>query len=73
MKLFVSAVAMALGAFAAVSPLRAAQIWGSEKFARLAPHHRASFLRLYRAFGILLCLGATLFAVESILFSSSHR
>jgi hypothetical protein len=63
--LFVSAVGVALGAFVAVEPARAAQIWGSERLKNLAPQHRASFLLWFRAFGIVLCLGAALVALES--------
>lgn len=69
MNLFVSIIAMALGAFVAASPASAARIWGSEKLDRLAPSQRASFLRWYRTLGVLLCLGGMLFAIDSIAFS----
>jgi hypothetical protein len=65
----VGAVAMALGAFAAASPHRAAEIWGSQRLGNLAPERRASFVWWYRVFGILLFLGGLLFAVDSIVFS----
>ena len=71
--LLVSAVAMALGTFVAASPLRAAKIWGSQRLANLAPERRASFVRWYRAFGILLCLAGVLLAVDSIVFSKYHH
>jgi hypothetical protein len=69
MNLLVGAVAMALGAFAAASPHRAAEIWGSQRLGNLAPERRASFVWWYRVFGILLFLGGLLFAVDSIVFS----
>ena len=69
MNLLVSIVAMALGAFAAASPRRAAEIWGSQRLHNLAPDRKASFVRWYRVFGILLFLGGVLFAVDSIVFS----
>jgi hypothetical protein len=69
LNLLVSTVAMALGAFAAVAPERAAEIWGSTKLHKLAPEQRPSFVRWYRAFGLLLLLAGTLFAVDRLLFS----
>jgi hypothetical protein len=69
-KLLVSTVAMALGTFVAASPFRAAKIWGSQRLANLAPERRASFVRWYRAFGILLCLAGVLVAVDGIVFSN---
>jgi len=68
--LLVSIVAMALGTFVAASPHRAAKIWGSQRLANLAPGRRASFVRWYRVFGILLCLAGVLLAVEGIVFSN---
>ena len=70
--LLVSTVAMALGAFVAASPLRAAKIWGGATTANLAPERRAPFLRLYRAFGILLFLAGVLVAVDGVVFSNYH-
>jgi hypothetical protein len=61
---------MALGTFVAASPHRAAKIWGSQRLANLAPERRASFVRWYRAFGIILCLSGVLLAVDSIAFSN---
>ena len=69
----VSTVAMALGAFVAASPLRAAKIWGSQRLANLAPERRASFVRWYRAFGIFLFLAGVLVAVDGIVFSNYHH
>jgi hypothetical protein len=71
--LLVSAVTMALGAFLAASPHRAAEIWGSQRLANLAPDRRASFLRRYRALGILLWLAGVLLALATIVFSSYHQ
>jgi hypothetical protein len=71
--LLVSAVTVSLGAFIAASPHRAAKIWGSQRLANLAPERRASFVRWYRVFGILLCLGGVLFAIDSIVFSKYHH
>jgi hypothetical protein len=68
MDLSLSAVGIILGLFVAISPLRAAKIWSSERLERLAPQDRASFLRRYRAFGIVLCLGGALVALDSIRF-----
>jgi hypothetical protein len=67
--LLVSTVAAALGAFAVVSPCRAAKIWGSQRLRNLTPERRASFVGWYRAFGILLFLGGVLVGVESLMFS----
>jgi hypothetical protein len=72
-KLLVSTVAMALGTFVAASPHRAAQIWGSQRLHKLAPEGRVSFVRWYRVFGILLCLGGVLVAVDSIVFANYHH
>jgi hypothetical protein len=71
--LLVSTVAMALGTFVAALPHRAAKIWGSQRLANLAPERRASFVRWYRAFGILLCLAGVLLAVDSIVSSNYHH
>ena len=66
--LLAGAVAMALGTFVVASPHRAAKIWAPQRLANLSPERRASFLRWYRAFGILLCLSGVLIAVDSIGF-----
>ena len=73
LNLLVASVAMALGAFVAASPRRAAEIWGAQRFERLSPERRPTFVRWYRAFGCLLWLAGTLFAVESIVFSNYHH
>ena len=68
MNLLVSVVSMVLGIFIVAAPHRAATIWGSERLEKVAPSHRASFLWWYRAFGVLLCLAATLFALDTSAF-----
>lgn len=72
LNLLVAAVAVALGAFSAISPGRAAEIWGAQRLERLAPERRPMFVRWYRAFGVLLWLAGVLFAVESLAFSVQH-
>lgn len=73
MNLLISGVAVALGAFIAAFPSQAATIWGSEKLDKLAPAQKTAFVRTFRAFGILLCLGGILFAVDTFGFSNYHR
>jgi hypothetical protein len=70
--LLVSALALALGVFVAISPTRAARIFSSGRLERLAPSDRVSFVRSYRLFGIVLCLGGALFALDSIGFWSDR-
>ena len=69
MNLLVSAACMALGVFVVAAPLRAAAIWGSKRLEKLPAPQRASFVRWYRAFGIILCLTAILFALDT----NAHR
>ena len=64
--LLVSTVAMALGTFIVASPHRAAKIWGSQRFNNLAPERRASFVRWYRVFGIVLFLAGAFSVVDSM-------
>jgi len=66
MSLLVSAVGVALGIFIMVAPQRAATIWGAERLEKLAPPSRSLFLQWYRAFGVILCLTAILFALDTI-------
>jgi hypothetical protein len=68
MNLLVSIVGITLGVFVMVAPHRAATIWGSERLQKLAPRHRALFLQWYRAFGVVLCLAAILFALDTVAF-----
>lgn len=72
-KLLVSTVAMIFGAFAATSPHRAAEIWGSQRLRNVARERKASFVHWYRIFGIFLFLGGALFAIDSILLSKYHH
>lgn len=65
LNLVVSIVAIALGAFAAASPARAAEIWGSKRLEKLPPQQQVAFLRLYRVFGFLLCLAGLLVAIDN--------
>jgi len=69
-QLFLSAIAVALGVFVAISPAQAAQIWAPKRLTRLAPDRRPSFLRLVRAFGIVLCLAGALVAIDSVGWSN---
>jgi hypothetical protein len=71
--LLVSILTLALGAFVAALPHRAARTWGSQRLARLAPERRASFILWYRAFGILLCLAGVLLAVDSIVLEFAGK
>ena len=71
--LSLSAFAVMLGLFVMTSPTRAAEIWGWSHLNELAPKQKALYLRWYRTFGIVLCLGGVLFAVDSIAFSQYHH
>jgi len=73
MSLVLSTVAVTFGCFVVASPTRAAKIWGRSQLDRLAPEQRALYLRCYRAFGIVLCVGGLLFAVDSMFFSKYHH
>jgi hypothetical protein len=66
MDFLVSMFALALGIFISIAPSRAAKIWGSEQFDKLAPEHRHLFLWGYRALGIVLGLAGVLFAIDSL-------
>jgi hypothetical protein len=68
MNLFVSAVALALGGFITVSPIRAARIWGWEHLDNLAPKHRTLYFWGFRIMGIAIGLAGILIAVDSIWF-----
>ena len=67
--LSVGVVAMAMGIFVAAAPARAAGIWASKRLERDQP----SVLRWFRVFGIILCLGGALFALDSIGFWNYRR
>ena len=59
--------------FVAASPARAARIWGRSHLDKLVPEQRALYVRCYRAFGIVLCLGGMLFAADTIIFAEYHH
>jgi len=61
-----STIAMAFGFFAAASPGQAARLWASGRLEKMSPQGRLSYLRWYRAFGIILCLGGALLALDSL-------
>lgn len=67
--ILVSLVAVALGSVIVASPHRAARSWGAQRLANLAAERRASFVRWYRIFGIVLCLAGVLLEVDSFAFS----
>jgi hypothetical protein len=69
MNLFISTMAVALGIFAAASPMRATKVWGWKQFDQLGPRQRTLYLRCYRAFGVILGLAGILFAVDNLLNS----
>ena len=64
--LTVSILAVALGVFVAASPGRAANIFASGRLKVLPPQDRGQYLRSYRAFGIILCLGGVLLALDGL-------
>lgn len=67
--LVVSGLAMTFGAFAALSPRQAAEIWASERLRNMTPERQVSFVRWYRVFGIVLFLAGVSFALHSTAFS----
>ena len=60
----VSVVALALGVFVTVSPTQAARVWGWKDLDHLGPVARSWYLRIYRAWGVILCLAGILRAAE---------
>lgn len=73
MNLVVSIVAIILGAFITAFPFQAARIWGSDKLEKLAPARKTVFVRWWQVFGILLCLGGMLSAIDSFGFSTYYH
>ena len=73
MNLLVSVVGIMFGIFVMVAPHRAAAIWGSERFLKLDPLRRVLFLQWYRAFGVILCLAAILFALDTGAFHCPEK
>jgi hypothetical protein len=66
-------LAAMFGLYAAISPARAARVWGRRDLYRLPPSRQTLYLRWYRAFGVILCLGGILFTLDNFLFSSDYR
>jgi hypothetical protein len=66
MNLIAGVIAMAMGGFAAIWPAHAARLWGSNRLSGLTPGKQTSYLRWYRVFGIVLCLGGALCGLESM-------
>lgn len=62
--LVVSGLAMTFGAFAALSPRRAAEIWASERLRNMTPERQASFVRWFRVFGMVLFLAGASFVLR---------
>jgi hypothetical protein len=64
----VNILTIAIGVFVTASPGRAADIFASGRLEALPPKRRALYLRVYRAFGIILCLGGVLLCFDSMGF-----
>jgi hypothetical protein len=64
----VSIFTIAIGVFVATSPNRAANILACGRLEALPPEGRALYLRFYRTFGIILCLGGALMCFDSMGF-----
>jgi hypothetical protein len=72
MNVLACAIALTFGLLAMASPARAARIWGWNRFKKLPPARRVSYLRWYRVFGFVLCLGGALLAIDNFMFSNDH-
>ena len=72
MNLLACAVALTFGLLAIASPARAARIWGWNRLDELPAARRIFYLRWYRVFGVVLCLGGVLLAIDSLIFSKYH-
>ncbi len=66
MRLLPTIAAMALGLFVIAAPAQAASIWGWKQLDTLASKERASYLRLFRVFGVVLFLAGALAALDGI-------
>jgi hypothetical protein len=60
MNLVVGFIAVAFGVFTAVSPARAAEIWGAGRLSKLDPRKRSVYLFCCRIFGGFLGLAGIL-------------
>jgi hypothetical protein len=72
MNLLSCAIALTFGLLAVASPMRAARIWGWSRLNQLPPARKTSYLRWYRVFGVVLCLGGALLLVDTLMFSNYH-
>jgi hypothetical protein len=60
----VSVITVAFGIVAALSPARAARVWGWKNLDHLAPAARTWYLRIYRAWGLILCAAGILLQIR---------
>jgi hypothetical protein len=60
MQFLVSIVTVAFGIYMAIAPARAARVWGWKNLDHLSPTARTWYFRIYRAWGLLLCLAGIL-------------
>ena len=72
MNLLACAVALTFGLLAIASPRHAARIWGRSRLDELPAPRRISYLRWYRVFGFVLCVGGALLAIDNLMFSKYH-
>jgi hypothetical protein len=56
----VSLVTVAAGIFVVVAPAQAAKAWGWKELDQLGPAARKCYFRVYRAWGVMLCLAGIL-------------
>ena len=70
MRIFLDTLALAFGALMVISPASAAKIWGSELLREGTSRQKVLLLRVWRALGILICIGVLLFEAESLVPSS---
>jgi hypothetical protein len=63
--LLVSGAAMVAGIFVLVASARASKIWGWKNLDNLRPASRMWYFRVYRTWGVLLCVAGILLVAES--------
>lgn len=61
----VSLIAITFGIFVAISPDQAARVWGRKNLDQFGPAARAWYFRVYRGWGVLLCLAGILLATSA--------
>ena len=66
MNFVITAIAVGIGAFFAISPVKAASIWGRTDLDALGATRRAVYLWSFRAMGIALGLAGVLVAVDGM-------